>query len=161
MVQVMYAIRLWKVRQYFHLSRVIPWFLALITACNVGTGIYLVYGAYSISNFSDVPAVKNEMIAAFSMSTAVDFIISITMCYHLNRSKAASIFPNTISMLVALMRLILISGLVTSVCSTTTLIAYLMGPNTLIFLAIDLTKSKLYINSLLAMCVPSTVIREL
>ncbi|KAK0440340.1 hypothetical protein EV421DRAFT_795295 [Armillaria borealis] len=31
MVQAMYALRLWKVRQYLHLSRVISWFLALIT----------------------------------------------------------------------------------------------------------------------------------
>ncbi|PBK89529.1 hypothetical protein ARMGADRAFT_324447 [Armillaria gallica] len=151
MVQAMYALRLWKVRQYLHLSRVIPWFLALITVCNVGAGIYLVYGFYSVSNFSDIPTLKNEMLAVVPTSTAVDFLISITTCYYLNRSRAASMFPGTVSTLIALIRLILISGLVTSVCLTATLITFLMSPNTLIFVAIDLIKPALYTNSLLAM----------
>ncbi|KAK0457012.1 uncharacterized protein EV420DRAFT_533971 [Desarmillaria tabescens] len=113
-VQIVYAVRLWKVRQHFH--RVVPWFVALITACNAGTGIYLVHGTYEISDFSEIPTIRIPIIVLFSTSTAVDFIVAIAMCYYLNRSRAASMFPNTIAMLVALMRLILISGLVTS-CS--------------------------------------------
>ncbi|KAK0457002.1 uncharacterized protein EV420DRAFT_1644158 [Desarmillaria tabescens] len=128
---------------------------------SIGAGMYLVYGAYSISTFSDIPTIKNEIIAVFSTTTAVDFIISITTCHYLNRSRAASMFPNTIAMLVALMRLILISGLVMSICSTVILITFLIWPNTLIFVGIDLLQPRLYINSLLAMCVPNAVIHEL
>ncbi|KAK0457004.1 uncharacterized protein EV420DRAFT_1691037 [Desarmillaria tabescens] len=150
-VQAIYAVRLWKVRQLFHLSQVVPWFLAFIMACNVGTGTYLVYGVYGVSNFSDISTIKSEIIAVFSTITGVTFIISIAMCYYLNRSRASSTFPSTIAMLVALMRLILISGLVTSMCSTATLITFLMWPNALVFVAIDLMQPRLFINSLLAM----------
>ncbi|KAK0200706.1 hypothetical protein DFS33DRAFT_1354270 [Desarmillaria ectypa] len=148
-VQAVYAVRLWKAQQ--HLHKVIPWFVALITACNAGTGMYLVHGLYGISGFSEVPTIGSAIIALFSTSTAVDFIVSIAMCYYLNRSRTASIFPNTIAMLVALMRLILISGLVTSVCSTAVLITFLIWPHTLIFIGIDFMLPRLFINSLLAM----------
>ncbi|KAK0475820.1 hypothetical protein IW261DRAFT_459606 [Armillaria novae-zelandiae] len=151
MVQTIYALRLWKVRQYLYLSRVLPWFLVPMMVCNVGAGIYLIYGLYSISMFSDLPTIKNEMIAVIPTSTAVDFLILITMCHYLNRSRAASMFSGTSSMLVALMRLILISGLVTSVCLNATLITFLLSPNTLTWVAIDLMKPGLYSNCLLAM----------
>ncbi|PBK87437.1 hypothetical protein ARMGADRAFT_1016606 [Armillaria gallica] len=49
------------------------------------------------------------------------------------------------------MRLGVISGLATSICSLLILITYLAWPNTLIFFGIDLILPKLYINSLLAM----------
>ncbi|KAK0445588.1 uncharacterized protein EV420DRAFT_1767963 [Desarmillaria tabescens] len=107
--------------------------------------------SYSISTFSDIPTIKSEIIAMFSTNTGATFILSIAMCYYLNRSRASSMFPSTIATLVALMRLILISGLVTSMCSTATLITFLMWPNTLIFIAIDLMQPRLFINSLLAM----------
>ncbi|KAK0495765.1 hypothetical protein EDD18DRAFT_1354264 [Armillaria luteobubalina] len=158
MVQAIYALRLWKVRQHLYLSRVVPCFLAFMMVCDVGAGIYLIYGLYSVSMFSDFPAIKNEMIAVISTSTAVDFSILIIMCHYLNRGRAASVFSGTGSMLVALMRLSLISGLVTSVCLDATLITFLISPNTLIFVAIDLLKPGLYSNSLLALCVPSAVV---
>lgn len=151
MVQAIYALRLWKVRQHLYLSRVVPCFLAFMMVCDVGAGIYLIYGLYSVSMFSDFPVIKNEMIAVISTSTAVDFSILIIMCHYLNRGRAASVFSGTGSMLVALMRLSLISGLVTSVCLNATLITFLISPHTLIFVAIDLLKPGLYSNSLLAL----------
>ncbi|KAK0445589.1 uncharacterized protein EV420DRAFT_1767964 [Desarmillaria tabescens] len=163
-VQVIYTIRLWKGADgqsdnIFISVESYPGFLPssqlVMSVCEPrmpsSAGIYLVYGDYSVSNFSDISTIKNEIIAVVSTSTAVDFIISITMCYYLNRSRAASMFPNTITTLVALMRLILISGLVTSMCSIATLITFLVWPNTLIFIAIDSIKPRLFTNSLLAM----------
>ncbi|KAK0207352.1 hypothetical protein IW262DRAFT_660602 [Armillaria fumosa] len=50
------------------------------------------------------------------------------------------------------MRIVVISGLLTSTCSLLTLISYIVWPDTLIFLAIGtFILPKLYINSLLAM----------
>ncbi|KAK0457007.1 uncharacterized protein EV420DRAFT_1644163 [Desarmillaria tabescens] len=149
-VQVVYAVRLWKVGQHFH--KIVPWLVVLITACNAGTGIYLVHGTYEISGFSEVPTIRTPIIVLFSTSTAVDFIIAIAMCYYLNRSRAASMFPKSHHCDAGCADAAdLISGLVTSMCSTAVLITFLVWPNTLIFIGIDFMLPRLFINSLLAM----------
>ncbi|KAK0486043.1 hypothetical protein IW261DRAFT_770005 [Armillaria novae-zelandiae] len=54
-------------------------------------------------------------------------------------------------MLLGLMRLILVSGLATSLCSLLVLILYTTLPTSLGYIAVDFILPKLYINSFLAM----------
>ncbi|KAK0442498.1 uncharacterized protein EV420DRAFT_1768817 [Desarmillaria tabescens] len=148
-VQGVYTFRIWKRGRHFH--RILPWFVVLNVVVALGTGIFSVYDAYSISSFLSIPSIKASICSVFVMAAISDFIIAFSMCYYLHKGREASAFSSTSAMILGLMRLVVISGLATSACSLLTLITYLAWPDSLIFLGIDFILPKLYINSLLAM----------
>ncbi|KAG6918476.1 hypothetical protein DXG01_014103 [Tephrocybe rancida] len=86
---------------------------------------------------------------SFAWPAVIDLVIAIAMCYYLFRSKSG--FSGTNSKIIMIIRMILISGFLTSACSLTALICYATMPNTLVFLGIEFLLTKLYINSFLAM----------
>ncbi|PBK79558.1 hypothetical protein ARMGADRAFT_120401 [Armillaria gallica] len=148
-VEALYAVRLWKLGGHF--NRTLSWIVVLTVAIALGSGIFSVYDAYSISNFLLIPSIKGSICVLFAMAATSDFIIAFSMCYYLHKSREASAFSSTSDMLYGLMRLVVISGLATSTCSLLTLITYLVWQDSLIFLGVDLILPKLYVNSLLAM----------
>ncbi|KAK0445942.1 hypothetical protein EV421DRAFT_1902293 [Armillaria borealis] len=148
-VQGLYAIRLWKLGRHFH--KVLPWFVFLVVAISLGAGLYMVHGIFVTLNFSHISGVKTPIYTFFSTVAASDFVIALMMCYYLHKSRAATNFSTTASLLLGLMRLVVVSGLATSVCSLIILIAFIAWPETLIFIGIGFILPKLYVNSLLAM----------
>ncbi|PBK74121.1 hypothetical protein ARMSODRAFT_1014437 [Armillaria solidipes] len=126
-VQWLYAIRLWKRVPGITLdSRIIP-------------------------NLLSVSLIKQSIYIFCSTIAAADLIIAPMMCFYLHKSRRGTIFSTTTTLLLRLMRLVLISGLATSAISLSTLVAYIVWPESLIFVGIHFVLSKLYINSLLAM----------
>ncbi|PBK64472.1 hypothetical protein ARMSODRAFT_961977 [Armillaria solidipes] len=148
-VQGIYIIRIWKLGRYFH--RTLPWIVSLTFLVALGNGIFSVYAAYFVSDFKALPGVEVSISIITAIPVFSDFVIALSMCYYLHKSRQASGFSKTSDMLLGMMRLGVISGLATSTCSLLILITYLAWPNTLIFSSIDLILPKLYINSLLAM----------
>ncbi|KAK0474410.1 hypothetical protein IW261DRAFT_1498858 [Armillaria novae-zelandiae] len=148
-VQGLYAIRLWKLGRHFH--KFLPWLVFLAVAASLGAGIFVIYDIFMTSNFSVIATIKASIYTVFTTVAVTDFVIALMMCYYLHKSRAATNFSSTASLLLNLMRLIVVSGLATSACSLLTLISFIMWPNTLIFLGIDFVLPKLYANSLLAM----------
>ncbi|KAK0475484.1 hypothetical protein IW261DRAFT_1595471 [Armillaria novae-zelandiae] len=148
-VQAMYALRVWKLGQKLHQG--IPWLIILVTASNSACGIYLIKDVYLVSSFSDTPIIKSALISVFVSSVAAELIVSAAMCYCLDKGRTMSVFPNTIATLITMMRMILMTGIVTSVYSIVILITFLLWPDTLIFLGFDCLAPKLFINSLLAL----------
>ncbi|PBK71178.1 hypothetical protein ARMSODRAFT_954945 [Armillaria solidipes] len=148
-VQMLYAIRLWKLGRHFH--KILPWFVFLAVAASLGTGIFMVYAIYKAPNFSNISSTQAAIYAVFVTVAISDFVIALMMCYYLQKSRAATNFSTTASLLLNLMRLVVVSGLATSACSLLTLILYIAWPKTLIFLGMDFVLPKLYVNSLLAM----------
>ncbi|KAK0442493.1 uncharacterized protein EV420DRAFT_1076335 [Desarmillaria tabescens] len=148
-VQAIYAIRIWKLGRHF--NKIIPWFVVLTVAAAFGAGIFSVYAEYTISSFLSISRIKASTCVVFSVPAISDFIIAFAMCYYLHKCREASEFASTSAMVLRLMRLVVVSGLATSACSLLTLITYLVWPNTLIFLGVDLVLPKFYINSLLVM----------
>ncbi|PBK90865.1 hypothetical protein ARMGADRAFT_1064475 [Armillaria gallica] len=150
-VQFLYTVRLWKFGCRFH--RFAPWFTFLAVATSLGTGIFFIYDTYNKLPFheSGTFVTKRSTCTFFATLVLSDFIISIWMCYYLYQSKAATGFSTTTSMLLGLMRLILVSGLATSLCSLLVLIMYTTVPFSLVYIAVDFILPKLYINSFLAM----------
>ncbi|KAK0187531.1 hypothetical protein F5146DRAFT_713275 [Armillaria mellea] len=148
-VQGLYAIRLWKLGRHFH--KVFPWFVFLVVAISLAAGIYMVHGILETLNFSHISGVKTPIYIFFSTVAASDFVIALMMCYYLHKSRATTNFSTTASLLLGLMRLVVVSGLATSVCSLIILIAFIAWPDTLIFIGIGFILPKLYVNSLLAM----------
>ncbi|SJL15302.1 uncharacterized protein ARMOST_18795 [Armillaria ostoyae] len=154
-VEALYAVRLWKLGGHF--NRTLLWIVVLTVAIALGSGIFSVYDAYSISSFLLIPSIKaccRSICALFAVAATSDFIIAFSMCYYLHKSREASAFSSTSDMLYGLMRLVVISGLATSTCLLLTLVTYLVWQDSLVFLGVDLVLPKLYVNSLLAMYIP-------
>ncbi|KAF8647976.1 hypothetical protein AX16_006424 [Volvariella volvacea WC 439] len=104
---------------------------------------------YGINRFSELHVMDWAVYASFATSTFIDFVIAIVMCFYLQTSRSG--FSTTNSMIVAIMRYVVASGLATSLCSMTALITYAAMPNNLVFLGIEFLLTKLYVNSFLAM----------
>ncbi|PBK63014.1 hypothetical protein ARMSODRAFT_1007931 [Armillaria solidipes] len=180
-VQGLYAIRIWKRSCFYalvivtdkasdtvgrHFHKFLPWFVFLAVAASLGIQVALLVSSglanyasdsfrsrnLSITrNFSDIAAIKTSIYTIFATIAVTDFVIALMVCYYLHKSRAATKFSSTASLLLNLMRIIVVSGLATSACSLLTLISYIVWPQSLIFIAIDFILPKLYINSLLAM----------
>ncbi|PBK79401.1 hypothetical protein ARMGADRAFT_136104 [Armillaria gallica] len=148
-VQVVYAIRIWKLGRHF--GKILPWFVVLISTVAIGTGVFSIYDEYTIYNFLLLPNIKKSICFIFSIPAMCDFVIALSMCYYLHKCREVSAFSSTSAMLLGLMRLVVVSGLATSASSLLTLITYLVWPKTLIFLGVDFILPKLYVNSLLVM----------
>ncbi|KAK0185795.1 hypothetical protein F5146DRAFT_1143315 [Armillaria mellea] len=110
-VQGIYIIRIWKLGRYFH--RVLPWIVSLAVLVALGNGIFAVYTAYSVSDFKVLPNIEESILVIHSIPMFSDFVIALSMCYYLHKSRQASGFSKTSDMLLGMMRLGVISGLAT------------------------------------------------
>ncbi|KAG7441252.1 uncharacterized protein BT62DRAFT_1011840 [Guyanagaster necrorhizus] len=119
----------------------------------------LVKDVFSVPSFSQTPSIRNAL-SLFATSISAEFILSVAVIYTLNKGRTASVFPNTIATLVTLMQMVLISGLATSLYSMFILVAFVVWPDTLIFLGVDCLQPKIFINSLLAMLNARKMIRN-
>ncbi|KAH0580111.1 hypothetical protein H2248_002918 [Termitomyces sp. 'cryptogamus'] len=155
-VQTLYALRVWKLGRLYH--RIWPIVVATIVASGYAIGIILAVKTYETSTFADLSTISWVIYAAFAWTTGIDVVIAIAMCYYLTRSKSG--LSGTDSKIVMIIRMVLISGFLTSACSLTALITYVAMPNTLVFLGIEFLLTKLYINSFLAMLNARKSIRE-
>ncbi|KAK0209872.1 hypothetical protein IW262DRAFT_1486327 [Armillaria fumosa] len=106
---------------------------------------------YSLSSLLSIPKIRTSICVVFTAAMVSDFIIAFPMCYYLHKSRSVTNFSSTSKKLLNLMRLVVITGLATSVCSLLILITYLVWPSSFIFFGITFILPKLYINSLLAM----------
>ncbi|KAG7443418.1 uncharacterized protein BT62DRAFT_935034 [Guyanagaster necrorhizus] len=148
-VQALYAVRIWKLGRHFHV--VLPHFIFVAVAATFGAGIWIMYDTYKLKSFLDIATIRVSIYMNFSTISAADFIIAGAMCFYLQKGRSMTSFSSTAKLILRLMRLVVISGVATSLCSLFTLIAYVAWPNTLVFVAINFILPRLYINSLLAM----------
>ncbi|KAK0207370.1 hypothetical protein IW262DRAFT_662615 [Armillaria fumosa] len=86
--------------------------------------------------FFDISTISTSIYTVFSTFAGADFFIAVIMCYYLHKGKSMTGFSGTIKIIIGLMRLVVISGLATSACSLSTLVAYIAWPSTLIYLAV-------------------------
>ncbi|KAK0184970.1 hypothetical protein F5146DRAFT_1072864 [Armillaria mellea] len=122
----------WHIGRHFHV--VLPWCAFIAVAASLAMGIY---------------AVPTE--TGFATTAATDLIIASMMCFYLHKGREMSHMSSTIKIVVALMRLVIMSGLVTGVCSLLALVSDIMWPNSLLFVAFRIALPSFHINSLLAM----------
>ncbi|PBK81115.1 hypothetical protein ARMGADRAFT_1091659 [Armillaria gallica] len=125
-VQGLYAIRIWKRSCLYALAIVIDkasdtpivvlpltieQFLAV--AASLGAGIFVTYDISITRNFSNIAPIKTSIYTIFATIAATDFVIALMMCYYLHKSRVATKFSSTASLLLNLMRIIIVSGLAT------------------------------------------------
>jgi len=147
LVQTLYGIRVWKLGR--HYKRIWPILVAVIIASGYAIGIILAVKTYNVRTFAEIERISWVIYASFTSSTAIDVVIALAMCFYLIKSKSG--FSGTNNKIIAIIRMTLISGCLTTACSLAALISYAAMPDTLIFLAIEFLLTKLYINSFLAM----------
>ncbi|EGN94815.1 hypothetical protein SERLA73DRAFT_143687 [Serpula lacrymans var. lacrymans S7.3] len=156
-VQSLYAMRIWKLGRG-HRHTLLPCLVTFVVVAGYVVGILLVIETFRMTTWAELDTISWAIYASFATSTGVDFVIAAVMCYYLHKSKSG--FTGSENIINRLMQYTLSSGLVTSACSMSALIAYALMPTNLIFLAIEFSLTKLYINSFLAMLNARQNIRE-
>ncbi|KAK0207350.1 hypothetical protein IW262DRAFT_659810 [Armillaria fumosa] len=112
----------------------------------------MLYNVYTLSSFLDIPRIRIPVYIVFSTMVGADFTISGAMCFYLHKGRSMTSLSSTTKTIARLIWVVVISGLLTSMCYLCTLVAYIALPDSLIFIALGaFILPKLYINSLLAM----------
>jgi len=151
-VQTLYAMRMSKFSELgAPYLKWITWLVWSGLACGYGIGIVLIIETYAISNLQEINEIRWAIFMSFGASTIIDFMIAVAMCFYLQQGRSTSGYSYTNSMVSTLTQYVLCTGVVTSVCSTTSLVAFAVMPHNLIFLSIQFSLTKLYVNSFLAM----------
>ncbi|KAJ8489806.1 hypothetical protein ONZ45_g13438 [Pleurotus djamor] len=146
-VQGLYTLRVWKLSRYFH--RLLPIVVVGVVVIGFGIGILFVVKLYT--GWDRFSSKGNEWVLHlfFSYSTFVDFVIMISLCYHLQRSR--SYFVETNSKVRRVMQYAVATGLTTTACSVATMICYILMPHNLVYIGVEQILARLYINSFIAL----------
>ncbi|KZP33107.1 hypothetical protein FIBSPDRAFT_811216 [Athelia psychrophila] len=147
-VQTLYAIRVFKLGKGHH-QKIIPALVLIVVAVGYGSGLVLAVFTYQVEAFAKLDNISWCIILSFAVATFGDICVSGAMCYYLQKSRSG--FTRTDSKISLLIQYTLCSGLLTSACSMACLITFTLMPNNLVFLAIEFSLTKLYINSFFAM----------
>ncbi|KAF8331822.1 hypothetical protein F5887DRAFT_56544 [Amanita rubescens] len=149
-VQSLYAWRVWKLSS--QRNRVWPWVVSVILMCGYATGIVLLVKTYQLQLFTELIHIRSIIISAFVVTTFNDLVLAAGICHLIYLSTPTlGMHRRTKSMLLVVIRYVLISGMLTSVCTLAGLICFCIMPGNAIALAIMFVATKLYINSYLAM----------
>jgi len=161
-VQTLYALRMSAFSEMgAPYLKWIMWFVWIGLACGYGIGIVLIIEIYSISGFTQVDEIRWAILMSFGASTIIDFMIAASMCFYLQQGRSTAGYSYTNNMLSTLIQYVLCTGVVTSACSITSLVAFAVMPHNLIFLSIQFSLTKLYVNSFLAMLNARKSLRQL
>ncbi|KAG1740210.1 uncharacterized protein EDB91DRAFT_364508 [Suillus paluster] len=93
--------------------------------------------------------VRWPLYLSLGMATLDDFLIASSLCYLLATSKTG--FTKTDMTLRALVRYIIHTGCLTSICSIACIVALAVMPDNFIYLGFEFLLSKLYVNSYFAL----------
>ncbi|KAK0457260.1 uncharacterized protein EV420DRAFT_515798 [Desarmillaria tabescens] len=154
-VQPLYAVRIWKFGRHYHSVRLLPWcgaFTQFVSfAATLAGGIYSTYINYGPHDLLTLPSIRVPLYIAFVATAITDLVVAGIMCFYLHKGKGTTRLSRTIKIIIGLTWLVVMSGLVTCVCSLLVLITYIIWPNALLFVAFEMVLPKIYMNSLLAM----------
>jgi len=146
-VQSLYAYRVWILGGYHH--AIIGYIVAGVVIGGFGLGAALAYKIFTIHTFQESQMISGVIDISLVTSTAIDFALALAMCLYLHKSRGSQSQLN--SRIGTIMQYSLGSGLFTSACSLSTLFAFILVPNTWIFLGLQFLSTKFYVGSFLAM----------
>ncbi|KDR72274.1 hypothetical protein GALMADRAFT_253097 [Galerina marginata CBS 339.88] len=155
-VHGLYIHRIWRLGSRY--SRVWPGILVGLLGCATVIGVFLIYHAFRLHSFADIHEATWVLYAIFGTTTTMDFLIAASMCYYLNKSRSG--FARTNNLVFTIMQYVLISGTLTSVTSSISIITFATMPHNLVFLGVSFLVTKLYINSYVAMLNARNHIRD-
>ncbi|KAF8347235.1 hypothetical protein F5887DRAFT_957385 [Amanita rubescens] len=150
-VQNLYAWRVWRLTS--QKTQIWRWIVGGAAICGYTAGIILVVKSFQLRSFKETNKVRWEIILAISMITFSDVVFAAGLCHLISLSigPTLGLHYRTKAMGCIIMRYVLISGTLTSLCSLSALVCFCVIPNGFVALAIMFVTTKLYINSYLAL----------
>lgn len=144
LVRGMFATRVWKLS---HGNIILTGGLLTLSLTDLVCGIVITAKAFglSLNGFSSLSTLLYLNSAA---SLTADAAVALSLCYFLYKSRTG--WAKTDSLITVLMLFSINTGLLTVLDAVASLITYAVMPTNLIFFAIYLCQSKLFINAFLA-----------
>ncbi|KAG1724669.1 hypothetical protein EDB19DRAFT_295636 [Suillus lakei] len=146
-IHLLYVYRIWIVGK--GRSRAIPITLGIIKIMGSGVAIIFILALYRCHVFADLLRTEWTTYMALGTIAFMDVVIALSLCYLLATARTG--FSSTDSLITKLMVYIINTGSLTSICSIITLITCAVMPRNFIFLSVEFSLVKLYVNSFLAL----------
>ncbi|KAJ7440251.1 hypothetical protein FB451DRAFT_1300620 [Mycena latifolia] len=154
LVQSFYAYRVWRMS---HHNVILTGIILVLVFATSACGTAWVVLALKAGTYERLLSISPLTISINALSTAVDVIITTTLCFMLRQTRPASLETET--MINRLILFTINTGLLTSLCAIASLISLIASPRTLIYASFYFCIGRLYSNSLLASLNARTVIR--
>ncbi|KAG1861635.1 hypothetical protein F4604DRAFT_1787286 [Suillus subluteus] len=146
-VHSLYIQRIWIISK--GRTRILPVLMTVIIVLASGIGFVLVWAVFKSHLFSDLSKIRWSIYLSLSAMTLIDFLIASSLCYLLISARTG--FTKTDITLQTLVRDIINTGCLTSMCSMACIITDAAMPSNFVFLGIEFLLSKLYVNSYMAL----------
>lgn len=156
-VQILYVIRIWKldakVNRGSQMCYILPVINTIFVCAGCAASIVLCYEIMLPQNNVTQGLLNSRWVSYYPLSvwTGVDVVIAASLCYLLASSRTDSRFHSTNTMISSLMLYTVSTGIITSLCSLSSIVAIAVLPRTLVVAAIEFSLTKLYVNSFLAL----------
>ncbi|KAG1734438.1 uncharacterized protein EDB91DRAFT_588929 [Suillus paluster] len=147
-VHLLYVHRIWIISK--GRSRALPITVGIIVVLGSGVAISLNWATYRCRTFEDL--LKTFEWANYSTLgtlSFLDILIASSLCYLLITSRTGS--SSTDSFLTKLMSYIITTGCLTSIFSLTVIITCAAMPKNFIYLGVEFSLAKVYVNSYIAL----------
>ncbi|EIW84244.1 hypothetical protein CONPUDRAFT_163422, partial [Coniophora puteana RWD-64-598 SS2] len=147
-IHVLYTYRLWIMSRGRNCT--LPMVVSILVIPTVtATSIILCWAIFRSDLWSDVLNIQWAITLTLANMAAVDIILAASFCYLLSSARTG--FGPSDTLVVKIMAFTFDTGLLTSICSLSVLLACVLMSSNLVYVGIDLVVTKLYINSFLAM----------
>ncbi|KAJ8584255.1 hypothetical protein M405DRAFT_866374 [Rhizopogon salebrosus TDB-379] len=146
-IHFMYAYRIWIVSK--GRSRALPIIVYIIVILALGAAIVVAFEVYQCHLFSDFVGMEWATLMDLGLIAFIDFVIASSLCYFLATSRTG--FSSTDTFLTKIMGYTINTGSLTSIVSLVACITCAVMPNNFIYMAVEFSVAKLYVNSFLAL----------
>lgn len=146
-VHLLYLQRIWIISK--GRTRILPILMTVTITLASSIGFVLFWAVFKSKFFSDLTKIRWSIYLSLSTMTLIDLLIASSLCYLLASAKTG--FTKTDMTLQTLVRDIINTGCLTSLCSMACIITDAAMPNNFTFLGIEFLLSKLYVNSYMAL----------
>ncbi|KAJ7452644.1 hypothetical protein FB451DRAFT_1282761 [Mycena latifolia] len=122
--------------------------LGLMCLTTVGLDIDMSVALSQNRSVATINAGEGKVIAMFAIGAIVDLFIAILLCWYLQQGR--SHFERTNFMLARVIQYTVATGLATSLLAIGCIAAYLIKPNSFVFIGMHFSLERMYTNALLA-----------
>jgi len=146
-VQCFYARQIWRLSGK---NWALTGTIVLLSLIQLGFGIAFMIHGFQNQVFALSESRVNKIVTEIALSgdIACDIVISVSMCYYLHKSRTG--FKGTDTMINLLITYAIRTCLLTTICITACLIAFIVLPGSMVHSAFYFIACRLYANSLLS-----------
>jgi len=146
------VVRIFFTRRVWLLSRrntLVTVSLSALIISTLGFILFVTVKSFELKSVELLFLIHWEICTGLALVMATDFCIAASLCGYLFFSRKGE-YTGTNSLINSLCLYTINTGLLTTLCSLGCLVAYVVSPKTLIFIAFYLPISKFYVNAFLA-----------